>query len=332
MLHGGVLFGAHESVAGGLERAPLRAGEDACDALQLFTKNSAQWREPMLAPEALAAFRAEAGRFQEASHARRARRPVRAGVFAHASYLINLCSDDTLILQRSREALYQELCRSEALGIDCVVFHPGAHLRLGEEAGLDRVGESLALVLERTRGMRVRPCIENMAGQGTTVGRDLGQIGAMIDRAGPERGRLGVCIDTQHAFAAGHDFGPEPDYHAFWQSFERQIGLERLVGFHMNDSRCVLGARVDRHERIGKGEMGLLPFWRLANDPRFRDLPGILELPPLEGPSRYDQDLRTLRSLVGAAQPAAHKPFVLTPPEPKAGRRRPQPPRGLPRF
>jgi len=303
-------IGAHESVAGGLDGALVLAAEDGCDAVQIFTKAAGQWREPVFAEEAVAAFRE-----------RRAAWPGRGKVMAHGSYLVNLCADTDLLLERSRESLYLELCRCEAFGIDYVVFHAGAHLGLGEELGLDRIGESLAGILERTRGFQARLCIENMAGQGTTLGHTLEQIGAMIDRAGPEGRRLGVCIDTQHAFAAGHDLGPADRYDAFWDAFDRFIGLDRLSCLHLNDSRCGLGQNVDRHERIGEGEMGLLPFWRLVNDPRFADLPAVVELPPLEAPKgRYEQDLAALRGLAGAAEPAAGKPFVLTPLEPRMPR------------
>jgi deoxyribonuclease-4 len=308
-----MLFGAHQSVAGGLHRACALAAEDRCDAIQIFTKNASQWREPALDAAALDAFRS-------------ARAACSGGVrvLAHASYLINLCADDAGILERSREALLRELQRCDALGIDFVVFHAGAHLGLGEEHGLDRIGESLGGILERAREVRTRLCIENMAGQGTTLGDRLDQIAAMIERAGPERDRLGVCIDTQHAFSAGHDLrGAEP-YEAFWRDFDRLLGLPRLACMHVNDSKAPLGGRLDRHERIGEGEMGLLPFWRLANDPRLARTPAVVELPPLSKEHRgYAEAIDKLRALAGAAEPAPPPPrFELTPPEPKAGKRK----------
>ncbi len=200
-----MIFGAHESVAGGLHRAIALAGEDRCEAVQIFTKVSGQWREPALSAEQVAAFRAA-----------RAAWPRAGRTLAHASYLINLCADDAAILERSREALFQELARCDALGIDFVVFHPGAPRSLGEEAGLDRIGESLSIVLSRAKGLRAQLCIENTAGQGSTLGDRVDQIAAMIERAGPEGSRLGVCIDTQHAFAAGHDLRSEAGYERFW--------------------------------------------------------------------------------------------------------------------
>lgn len=290
-----MLFGAHESVAGGLHRALAYSAEDRCEAVQIFTKVSGQWREPVLGDDQIAAFRAARAAWGGAGR-----------TMAHASYLINLCADDASTLERSREALFRELTRCDALGIDFVVFHPGAHRGLGEQAGLDRIGESLAIVLERAKGARAALCIENTAGQGTTLGHSLDQIAAMIERAGPEGARLGVCIDTQHAFAAGHDLRTGAGYERFWSDFDRLLGMDRLRCMHVNDSKAALGQRLDRHERIGDGEMGLVPFWRIANDPRLARVPGVIELPPLSKERRgYAEELDRLRALVGAAEPQA---------------------------
>ncbi|AUX26654.1 endonuclease IV [Sorangium cellulosum] len=310
-----MIFGAHESVAGGLHRAIALAGEDRCEAIQVFTKVSGQWREPALSAEQIAAFRAARAAWAGAGR-----------TLAHASYLINLCADDASILDRSREALFLELARCDALGIDFVVFHPGAHRGLGEEAGLDRIGESLAMVLARAKGLRATLCIENTAGQGTTLGDRIDRIAAMIERAGPERARLGVCIDTQHAFAAGHDLRSEAGYERFWADFDRQLGMDRLRCMHVNDSKAALGQRLDRHERIGDGEMGLAPFWRLANDPRLADVPAVIELPPLSKERRgYAEEIDRLRRLRGAAEPAAAPRALEAPRTPK---RRPRIARG----
>ncbi|WP_437982525.1 deoxyribonuclease IV [Sorangium sp. So ce117] len=305
-----MIFGAHESVAGGLHRAIALAGEDRCEAVQIFTKVSGQWREPALSAEQIAAFRAARAAWAGAGAGR---------TLAHASYLINLCADDAAILERSREALFQELARCDALGIDFVVFHPGAHRGLGEEVGLDRIGESLSIVLSRGKGLRAQLCIENTAGQGSTLGDRVDQIAAMIERAGPEGSRLGVCIDTQHAFAAGHDLRSEAGYERFWSDFGRLLGLDRLRCMHVNDSKAALGQRVDRHERVGDGEMGLAPFWRLANDARLARVPAVIELPPLAKERRgYLEEIARLRALEGAAEP-------VTPPGAAPGR--PSPPR-----
>jgi deoxyribonuclease IV len=306
-----MLFGAHQSVAGGLYRALASAAEDRCEAVQIFTKVSGQWREPPVTADQIAAFRAA-----------RATWSAGASTLSHASYLINLCADDASILERSREALYRELARCDALGIDFVVVHAGAHLGFGEEAGLDRIGESLAMVLERAKGVRTELCIENMAGQGTTLGDRLDQIAAMVERAGAEGARLGVCIDTQHAFAAGHDLRSEDGYERFWGDFARLLGAERLRCMHVNDSKATLGQRLDRHERIGDGEMGLLPFWRIANDRRLARVPGVIELPPLAKDRRgYAEELARLRALVGAEAPPP-PPLRLTPVEAKPAPRK----------
>ncbi len=294
-----MLFGAHESVAGGLERSLERALDDGCHALQVFTKNPNAWREREIGPEAVEAFRTGRGRWAGSLDGRPAR------VLSHAAYLINLCADDRSILERSRESLLAELLRSDALGVDLVVFHPGSHLGLGEERGIDRIGESLGWILERAveRAPRLatRLCIENMAGQGSTLGHELDQIGAMIAATGRRGRTLGVCIDTCHAFAAGHDLADEAGYEEFWEDFECYVGLDRLACFHVNDSRYALGERLDRHAWIGEGEAGLRLFWRLANDPRFADHPGVLELPPDDG--CYCKNLAKLRGLEGAPEP-----------------------------
>ncbi|WP_437482526.1 deoxyribonuclease IV [Sorangium sp. So ce1014] len=307
-----MIFGAHESVAGGLYRAIALAGEDRCEALQIFTKVSGQWREPALSADQIAAFRVARAAWAGAGP-----------TLAHASYLINLCSDDASILERSREALFQELARCDALGIDFVVFHPGAHRGLGEEAGLDRIGESLAIVLSRGKGLRAQLCIENMAGQGSTLGDRIDQIAAMIERAGPEGARLGVCIDTQHAFAAGHDLRSEAGYERFFGDFDRLLGMDRLRCMHVNDSKAALGQRLDRHERIGDGEMGLVPFWRLANDARLARVPAVVELPPLSKERRgYTEEIARLRGLRGAPEPATASPLPVDARPPRKGRPR----------
>jgi deoxyribonuclease-4 len=310
-----MLFGAHQSVAGGLHHALEAAAEDRCEAMQIFTKVSGQWREPALDDAKIAAFRA----------ARAAWSPS-ARTLAHASYLINLAADDATILERSREALFRELARCDALGIDFVVVHPGAHLGLGEESGLDRIGESLAIVLARAKDFTTKLCIENMAGQGSTLGDRVDQIAAMIERAGSEGARLGVCIDTQHAFAAGHDLRSESGYERFWGDFDRLIGRERLACMHVNDSKAVLGQRLDRHERIGEGEMGMLPFWRIANDPRLARVPGVIELPPLDkGRRGFAEALDKLRALRGAPEPQPTFRLVAEDAAPKKKRARSTP-------
>jgi deoxyribonuclease-4 len=294
-------IGAHESVAGGLERAFGHAEGHAAEALQIFTKNANQWKEPSLADPQIAAF--------QKAHQAFGGRPV----IAHESYLVNLCSDRDDILRRSREALIAEMHRSERLGISAIAFHPGAALEIGHEEALRRIGESLDLVLQQTRGYRVRLCIENTAGQGSCLGWSIDEIAAMIQQAGPDHERLGLCLDTQHMFAAGYDLRTAAGYDAFWDELDRKVGIGRVACLHLNDSKKGLGQRVDRHEEIGLGEIGLYPFWRLVNDARFRDVPGVVELPP----DVAAVNVRRLMDLRGAEEPTQKRivpPLTLTPP------------------
>jgi deoxyribonuclease IV len=294
-----MIYGAHESVAGGLHLAFERAAKDGCKAVQIFTKNSNMWREPALTDEQIAAFRAAKGRFG-------------GPVMAHVSYLVNLATGDPDLLSKSVGALVAEVERSSALGVDFVVLHPGAHLGAGEDAGLDRAAEALDAVLERTDGKSARILLENTAGQGTCVGHRFEHLGAILSKTSANaRARLGVCFDTQHAYAAGYDMTTREGYERTWDEFDRLVGLASLAGFHLNDSKKALGSRVDRHEHIGEGNLGLPLFWRLLNDPRFRDTPAVLETEPEEGELRYAREIRLLGTLVGAGEPAPNSPFAL---------------------
>jgi deoxyribonuclease-4 len=285
-----VILGAHESVSGGLHKSLERAVVDGCRALQVFTKNGSQWREPALAEADVLAFRAA----RDAAG--------RPPVLAHSSYLINLCAPDADLVTRSKEALVAEVLRSSALAIDFVVLHPGAHVGTGEEAGLRRVSESLDEVLDKTRGATARILIENTAGQGTTLGHRFEHIGAILEGV-HDKARLGVCFDTQHAFASGYDARTEDGYASVWEAFDANVGLEMLRAFHLNDSKKPLGSRIDRHEHIGEGCVGLGLFWRLVNDPRFATIPAILETEPREGDAPFKEEVAMLTSLVGAREP-----------------------------
>lgn len=308
-----MILGAHESVSGGLQRALERAAVDGCGALQVFTKNGNQWREPALAEADVLAFRA--------AHDVMGRPPV----LAHSSYLINLCAPDSELLTRSKEALVAEVTRSSALGIDFVVLHPGAHVGAGEEVGLRRVSESLDEVLEKTRGASARILIENTAGQGTTLGHRLEHIGAILEEVG-DRERLGVCFDTQHAFASGYDARTAEGYANLWEAFDANVGLGKIQAFHLNDSKKPLGSRIDRHEHIGEGCIGVNLFWRLVNDPRFASVPAVLETEPREGDAPFRDEVALLASFAGAKELAeGQRPFALelTPASmPKRGRGR----------
>ena len=309
-----MLCGAHESVAGGLHLALSRAATDGCAALQVFTKSSGMWREPVITDAQIAEFRD--------GHAAIGGIPV----LAHTSYLINLATEDAALLDRSVDSLVREIERSSALSIQFCVLHPGAHLGAGEEVGVHRVSEALAEVLERTAGAYTRILLENTAGQGTCVGHRFEHLGAIFEALGvAARERVGVCFDTQHAYAAGYDLSSAEGYARTWEEFDRIVGLAHLRAFHLNDSKKPLGSRVDRHEHVGEGNLGLPLFWRLVNDPRFAEVPGVIEIEPREGEPPYKRDVDLLRSLVGGREPAAKAQVfaleLVEPPAPKKKRK-----------
>jgi deoxyribonuclease IV len=308
-----MLLGAHESVAGGLEKAFEHAASHAGESLQIFTKNASQWKEPPVGAGEVETFRA--------SHLAFGGRPV----IAHGSYLVNLCSERPDILERSREALFWEMERCDRLGVAAIAFHPGASVGRTIADGLCLIGEGLALLLERTKGMSTRLCIENTAGQGSCIGWSLDEIASIIEHTnegGEGLGdRLGICLDTQHLFAAGYDLRTEAGYDAFFDEFDAKIGIHRISAFHLNDSKKPLGQRVDRHDEIGMGEIGLYPFWRLVNDARFENVPGVVELPKETALS----SLSRLSGLRGADEPREKRivaPLELVPPPVKGEGRR----------
>jgi deoxyribonuclease-4 len=288
-------LGAHMSVAGGLPRAVERAVVHRCEALQIFTKNASQWRGRELPPEEIRAFRAQAAAAKI--------HPV----VSHASYLINLATSDAALRAQSMAAMGDELDRAEALGLLGVVLHPGCYTAGSEDAGLTLIGRSLgALIRERSRG-KTMVLIEHTAGQGTALGCTFEQLAAIIARA-DDHPRVGVCLDTCHLIASGYDLSSPDGHAATFAQFERLVGFDRLRAFHLNDSKKPLGSRVDRHEHIGRGCLGLEPFRRILNDPRFRDLPMLLETPKAEGKPKGaiavdpldEQNLQTLRGLLRA--------------------------------
>ena len=285
-----MLLGAHESVAGGAWNAIARGRADGCESIQIFARPAQQWRSRPMPPDEVSMFRSE--------HA-----TVGWPAMSHASYLINLCAGDPVILDKSRDALVEELTYAEELGLDFVVLHPGAHLGAGREDGIEAAAESLSEVHERTRGVRVRLLLEITAGQGSCLGCRFDDMAEMLDRA---RGgdTMGVCFDTCHAHASGIDLSTEEGYERAFEAFGRTVGIDRLRAFHLNDSKTPAGSRVDRHAEIGDGYLGLLPFWRLVNDPRFAAVPGVLETP--HGPDKlpsFARNLARLRALIGAPRP-----------------------------
>ncbi len=274
-------LGAHVSIAGGLCRAFDRADAERCEAVQIFTSSGRRWAEDVRD-------RGEIREFQ--TEARRRGAPL----LAHDSYLINLATADKALARRSRAAFAAELERCEALGVDAVVLHPGAHLGDGVEAGLPRVAYELRRALAATSGYRVQLLLELTAGQGTCLGKSFAELRWLLDDIGsPER--VGVCLDTCHAWAAGYDLRSEAGYEATLAELDRVVGFHRVRALHLNDSKRERGSRVDRHEGIGGGHLGARVFERLVRDPRFAGVPAVLELPP----ELVTRGLRKLRAMRG---------------------------------
>ena len=286
-------IGAHMSVAGGLPRAVERAVVHRCEALQIFAKNASQWRGRELPRAEIREFRA------------RVKAAGLAAVVSHGSYLINLATTDPALRRQSLEAMGDEIDRAEALGLLGVVLHPGAYTVGNEADGLSLIAEALVELLRARRRGRTMVLLENTAGQGTTLGATFEQLASIIAKTGDHQ-RVGVCLDTCHLLASGYDICAPEGYASTFAQFGRVVGFERLKAFHMNDSKRPLGSRVDRHEHIGQGHLGLEPFRRIVNDRRFRDLPMLLETPKAEGkatgPIAVDpldeQNLNALRNLV----------------------------------
>jgi len=278
------LIGAHVSIAGGVDRAPLRGGELGCTAIQIFLKYNTRWQGKPIAPEERSAF------FRN-----RKRAGIRSCV-AHGCYLINLASPDEIIYRKSLNAMMDELERAAFLRVPFLVIHPGSHMGDGEERGIHRIADSLNLLLEKTRGSRVKILLETTAGQGTGIGHRFEQIAGILQLV-KNRRRLGVCLDTAHIFAAGYDIRTGRAYRKTMHMFDDIIGIARLRVIHMNDSRKPMGSRVDRHEHIGKGFIGLEAFRLIMNDRRFEGIPKILETPKEPEPAMDGENLRILREL-----------------------------------
>jgi len=276
-------LGAHVSVAGGVHLAFERGREIGCDALQIFVKNASRWKGKALADDEVAAFRSEA----ETSG---------LPVIAHASYLINLGSPDEALQERSIAALVDELERCDLLGVPGLVLHPGAHMGEGIEAGIGRVAQALDRTAELLPDARARVLLENTAGQGTTLGSDLAELGAIVAQV-DDASRLAVCFDSCHAFAAGYDLRDDAGYEATFEALDRAVGLDRLAAVHLNDAVQGLGSRRDRHANILAGEIGAPFFSRIVHDDRFETLPMVLETPLGDDLLGHKRDLETLRAL-----------------------------------
>ena len=287
-------LGAHLSIAGGLPRAVDRAEASGCESLQIFTKSAGQWRARTLPPEEIALFR------------RRIEETGIHPVVAHNSYLINIAASSPALREQSIASLREELDRAESLGLDGLVMHPGSYTTGTEQEGLRLIAEALrGLLQERPHG-RVRILLEHTAGQGTNLGHRFEHLAEIIERL-EGFDRVGVCLDTCHLLTAGYDLCSPRGYRDTFRQFDRLVGLDRIKVFHLNDSKKPCGSRVDRHEHIGKGCLGIEPFRMLLNDRRFARLPMLLETPKLETPEsrrRSDVDpwdrrnLRVLRGLL----------------------------------
>lgn len=274
-------IGAHVSSSGGVENAPANAVAIGANAFALFTKNQRQWVSAPLSEKSITLFKQ---RCEQAGLEPRY-------ILPHDSYLINLGSPDDEGLQKSRNAFIDEMTRCEQLGLVMLNFHPGSHLnKIPIEECLDRIARSINMALERTSG--VTAVIENTAGQGSNVGNRFEHIRYIIDKV-EDKSRVGVCIDTCHTYSAGYDI--VSNYDAVFDEFDKIIGFDYLRGVHLNDSKKLLASRVDRHDSLGDGTLGVDFFKRFMNDARFDDMPIILETPD---ESRWSDEILMLRSFL----------------------------------
>lgn len=274
--------GAHVSVTGGVSNAPLEAAGIGAKAFALFTRNPSRWQSKAITEKEAQLFRERCEEFGYSSDV----------ILPHDSFLINLGSPDSEALDKSRKAFLDELRRCEQLGLSMLNFHPGSHLnRISAEESLDTIAESINRALDITAG--VKAVIENTAGQGSNLGYSFEQIAHIIDRV-EDKSRVGVCIDTCHAYSAGYDLLSPDGYEKTWTDFDAIIGLKYLSAMHINDTKRELGSRIDRHESIGKGKLGLEAFRLIMNDPRLNGIPLILETPD---PEIWKQEIELLYSL-----------------------------------
>ena len=277
-------MGAHVSIAGGLDKAPQRGHEITCECIQIFSKNQNQWRSKPFTESEVEGFKTGLVEYNI------------QGVLIHSAYLINIASPEEAKHRMSYEAFIDEIDRADMLGVEQFVFHPGSHKGQGEEYGLNKIAETLNLIIESRPHSKVKILMENTAGQGTNLGYRFEHLAAVIDKV-EDKARMGVCFDTAHAFAAGYDLTTPQSYEDTWRAFDQIVGLEKLLAFHLNDSKKALASRVDRHHNIGDGLVGLDMFKSLLNDSRFAGLCMYLETPG--GDEAYIRDFKTLRTLYG---------------------------------
>lgn len=274
-------IGAHVSSGGGVENAPLNAKEIGANAFALFTKNQRQWNSPPLSKKSISAFQENCEKLGFLPEM----------ILPHDSYLINLGHPEQEPLAKSREAFLDEMQRCEQLGLKLLNFHPGSHLQKIEISKcLTTIAESINFVLEKTNG--VTAVIENTAGQGTNLGHVFEQIAEIIAQV-EDKSRVGVCIDTCHTFTSGYDLRVREEYDRTWNKFGEIIGFQYLSGIHLNDSKKELGSRVDRHDSVGKGLIGIEMFRLVMQDDRFNRIPIILETPD---ETLWAEEINLLRS------------------------------------
>jgi deoxyribonuclease-4 len=276
----GVLLGAHTSTSGGVTQAIGRAQACGFTAAQIFVKNNKQWFAPPLAEAEIVQFRA-------------ARKASGIYFFAHNSYLVNLASQDAEMFSTSVRAMTAELERAEALGLPFIVMHPGSHGGAGEDAGLRRIAQGLDEIVLATAGFGCRMALEVTAGQGKSLGYQLEHLERLIKSVLDEK-RFGICLDTAHLYAAGYNVKTLSGYQETMAQVEKLFGIRRVLGLHLNDSKVPLGKRVDRHEHLGEGEIGLDCFKWIVQDPRWASTPKVLETPKSED---MHEDVENLRKL-----------------------------------
>ncbi len=279
------MIGAHMSISGGIFNSLIYGKELGCTTIQIFTKSNNQWKAKELTPE-------DTNRFLENQ-----KETGISSVVAHNGYLINLASPKEDIYQKSLEAMLIEVQRAELLAIPYLVIHPGSHLGSGEEEGITKIAHSLNWLHQKTEGCQVGICLETTAGQGSSIGYRFDHIAKIIDQVKDNR-RLGLCYDTCHTFAAGYDIRTKKAYKDTFEELDKIIGIKRLKVFHINDSLKDLGSRVDRHQHLSEGKIGLEGFRMLMNDPRWESIPKILETPKEEGNVKDRMNLKVLKSLI----------------------------------
>jgi len=284
-----ILLGAHMSIRGGASMAIERARSIGCTAMQVFVKNNMQWFARPLTPEEIRPFLNHVQRGELLS------------VFGHANYLINLAATNPQFHANSIRALAEELVRADQLELPFLVLHPGAHLGAGEEAGLKKIADSIDEVFSKIPKVKTKIALEITAGQGSCMGHRFEHLAHIIANV-REPDRLRVCLDTAHLFAAGYEINSEPGVRKTFREFDRVIGRNCLVAIHVNDSKTHRGSRVDRHEHIGKGQIGLDAFRFIMRSPRFSKIPKVLETPKGKDLAEDVINLKTLRRLVRTKQ------------------------------